>query len=1709
MVPTSLAANPLAARRPARRHVPGGLSRARLMGSVSALALTLAVGTWLLAAPAAADRECGDPVDGVVTCRGTPATDGVVYNPDAADLTINVVAGTTITENNGASGGIRVPGTGREATGRIVVNLDDVPPGAQGTTVSSSRSDGIFLDLSAKGSAAVRVGAGVTITGNADVGSAVNIGTSEGPIKVDNYGQLAGRVGINASSAFGELAIGNAGRIDAGVIGIDVQSNGNITVSNAGRIEAGQFGIGAYSRSREGTIIITTEATSLIRATTLDGIRAIVGVAGSAGAITIANDGTVFAGRDSIYAKSQFGATTITNAGLMTGGNSGINAVSELGTISITNYAAGTIGAGTDGLRAVSTGGGNDVGAIEMTNAGMVFAGRDGIYALSQFGATTITNTGAITADRDGIFACSGSRINGNPICNGSGSIKVENTGAITAGGFGIYGRTAQGTVSITTLPGETSVIDAALDGIRAITVGTARNADAGAITIAHAGTIHAGVDGIAGGNGISAESDFGTIGIKTERTSVIGTADRRVGYDGISAITVGAADNAGIGAITITHAGKIDARHSGIVARSTYGTISVRTEATSAISNPTSGSEGITAVTVGSADNADAGAITIDHAGAISAGGFGISTNSRFGKTKITNTGTIEADLDRVGIVSSNTFGGISIYNAGRIAADGGIFAVSFGQGPISITTLPGDTSVIEAANFDGIYAVNRGAAGNAGAITIAHYGTINAGRDGIRAESQFGTLTIYSAGRIAGKADAPAGRYGIYAKNDQGTISITTLPGETSVIEATLDGIHAVSVGAAGNPNAGAITIAHAGTIRAGRDGISTYSQFGATTITNAGAITAGRYGDGIVASSSSGNITVGNAGSITAGFNGIFASSSSGPITIGNTGAITAGISGIFAYNLSGNITIGNAGSITAGLYGISASSDFGTIKITTDTTSVIGTADLPVGYDGIRAVTVGAAGNPNAGAITIAHAGTINANRTGILTASQYGATTITHAGTINALLGITAYSREGAISITTAATSVINATSAGGIGIAVENGIGPTTIFSAGQITAGQDGIFASSRTGNITVGNAGPITAGRYGILADTGGNITVGIAGRIDAGFIGIHAETGQGTIDITTGSASVTRGGEVGIQAYSLTGTTIRNFGSITAGLARERLAIESTGAATTLYNAGTIEGRIRLTENKDKVINTRLFSAAGTSEFRGGGDVFLNDRSGTVSLLGNATSAHFSGLARFENAGLVTMGNGRAGDTIVLSDAAPGGASFAVLNGGRLAVDVSLGGPNPTADKLVVDGAIVGPGTNTIVIRGTSQSGPASFAPVIPVVIVDFDPNKVHPGVSSPTNAFVVAPGSGDLGFFSLNVVLDTANEDWVLASRPDASILELPSIVSAAQSLWHTSTGAWLERTADLRGPRGGECSGGIKDDDPVACPGGRLGAWAKAFGKRLERSQDTQTAALDQQTTSDIRYGQNSYGFVGGFDGAVGDRSPWGGGGWVVGVMAGSTNSSVAFHNSRTRVDLEGGLIGGYATYLNGGLFLSAMLAANVGEIDYNGGGPEALQGSGSARFRSAGATLDTGYRMPFAPGFFLEPGATLAYVNTHIDDLKVFGHTVNFGDGESLRGRLGVRVGTTLVGGGLKYEPFLGASAWYEFLGDNRASLVSNGVLFSAADDTGGLIGEVSAGVNVFSLGTSGVSGFAKGNFQWGEKDYHSLGGEVGVRIQW
>src|SRR5690606_12365733 len=175
-------------------------------------------------------------------------------------------------------------------------------------------------------------------------------------------------------------------------------------------------------------------------------------------------------------------------------------------------------------------------------------------------------------------------------------------------------------------------------------------------------------------------------------------------------------------------------------------------------------------------------------------------------------------------------------------------------------------------------------------------------------------------------------------------------------------------------------------------------------------------------------------------------------------------------------------------------------------------------------------------------------------------------------------------------------------------------------------------------------------------------------------------------------------------------------------------------------------------------------------------------------------------------------------------------------------------------------------------------------------------------------------------------------------WVLASRPDQTFFELPSIISAAQSLWHSSTGVWLDRTADLRAAQEVCMSGGLKDE-VVCAPGVRPVVWARVFGNWSERSQDHRFSLHNRHFGHEVEYDQDSFGNIGGVDFTPGFLPGYGRGGWLLGVMAGYINSNQDFKRSTTEVDFEGALVGGYATYLNGGFFIDAQVAANIGDVE--------------------------------------------------------------------------------------------------------------------------------------------------------------------------
>jgi outer membrane autotransporter protein len=70
-----------------------------------------------------------------------------------------------------------------------------------------------------------------------------------------------------------------------------------------------------------------------------------------------------------------------------------------------------------------------------------------------------------------------------------------------------------------------------------------------------------------------------------------------------------------------------------------------------------------------------------------------------------------------------------------------------------------------------------------------------------------------------------------------------------------------------------------------------------------------------------------------------------------------------------------------------------------------------------------------------------------------------------------------------------------------------------------------------------------------------------------------------------------------------------------------------------------------------------------------------------------------------------------------------------------------------------------------------------------------------------------------------------------------------------------------------------------------------------------------------------------------------------------------------------------------------------------------------------------------------------------------------IDGFTLGGNKVSFGDDPDVRGRLGLRVGTSVQAwAGTTMEPFVIGSLWGN-LSDNKATLVSTGTSFTLKDD--------------------------------------------------
>lgn len=579
----------------------------------------------------------------------------------------------------------------------------------------------------------------------------------------------------------------------------------------------------------------------------------------------------------------------------------------------------------------------------------------------------------------------------------------------------------------------------------------------------------------------------------------------------------------------------------------------------------------------------------------------------------------------------------------------------------------------------------------------------------------------------------------------------------------------------------------------------------------------------------------------------------------------------------------------------------------------------------------------------------------------------------------------------------------------------------------------------------------------------------------------------------DVVTGSKIYGVMGSTALPAffgYNISAQGIFKANLAPFGDAADDYLLHATGAPVFLENAAFMAGVIELdTEAANTVNNFGLWFTRGINTFyEGGGDVLANISNpflyGVIQTAFEADEheyTEFRGLEQFQNSALLNMIDGGTGDeTRTTGDY--------VGQSGRLGVDAFLGSPGKgngaRSDVFMIDGD--SSGRTGVVINDLSR-GAGYFNPQ-GIMVVHVEGTTDDNMQTSPPGNFYLANGPIDKGFFNYDLYRVEENSvAWYLASGPNARAFELAQMATGAQTIWYQSTGAWLDRTADLRRtaacsvvPNGALANSAAPGDD--ICYQGTYGTWARAFGGDFDRSASYSTSVLGviQRYAGD--YDQSLWGFEGGADMMVMRPSSGYGTLWV-GGLAGFVSSNQNFTGTGDKAEFSGGMLGAYGTWINGPWYADLLFKADLLDVDYK---TTFAGASASSNANTYGLRLDVGYRFNLAQGWFVDPEGTIGWANANIDDMTLLAATANLGSQDSVRGRLGGRVGTSWAWGSGIIEPFAAASVWREFAGNNTAGLTSAGVLLSLSDTFEDTWGEVGGGVNYF--GPNGTSLFFKGD---------------------
>lgn len=343
------------------------------------------------------------------------------------------------------------------------------------------------------------------------------------------------------------------------------------------------------------------------------------------------------------------------------------------------------------------------------------------------------------------------------------------------------------------------------------------------------------------------------------------------------------------------------------------------------------------------------------------------------------------------------------------------------------------------------------------------------------------------------------------------------------------------------------------------------------------------------------------------------------------------------------------------------------------------------------------------------------------------------------------------------------------------------------------------------------------------------------------------------------------------------------------------------------------------------------------------------------------------------------------------------------------------------------------------------------------------------------------------------------------DFVLESAWAPQAAQLPTLITAAQNIWHDTAGVVADHIYGNHFPLSG--SGGAGADLPVgelpvapdAAPGAAV--WAKVTGNWTDQNTEvTQDIPPGAPVTIDTSFVQNTFSILGGAD-----FQPMGGGedGLRAGVFGGYVGSNLDFDSYGAAADYSGGVIGAYAAFTSGGFYADAEVKADLLNVTYTAPISPGFEVSGAST--SMGILANTGYRMELGDSAFFEPIASVAFVSTQLDGFDAGGASVEFSNGTSLQGGIGARAGVTLgTPGDTTTEVSVMGKIWNEFEDANQIT-ISDGINSTTfSDGISGVFGELSGTATVYSADRS-FSAFGSAGVKFNE-DFTSVDAKAGIR---